>query len=194
MCHHFGSLYEEDDTPTSDPELDFGACYSLPTYWIGQTLMHSWAGRVLLHDSLAQAVSWARDHNVSSPALQHLRVPISPSEFSAQDDSIAMALSTDLSGCIELLQQAQDLAGHMVLKCIRFTFAKEFGVINLAQASIAIYVVLQYFREDIWQRSYWSVQRLWQFLKREGWFWESFSRLIRSTGRAFLREIRYRSD
>lgn len=146
MCHHFGSLYEEDDTPTSDPELDFGACYSLPTYWIGQTLMHSWAGRVLRHDLLAQAVSWATDHNVSSPALQYLRGPISPSGFSAEDDSIAMALLTDLPGCVELLQQAQDLAARMVLKCIRFTFAKEFGVINLAQASIAIYVVLQYFK------------------------------------------------
>jgi hypothetical protein len=65
MCHHFDRLYEKDDTPSSDRELDFGASYSLPTYRIAQALMHSWAGRFLLCDTLAQAVSWAMEHNLS---------------------------------------------------------------------------------------------------------------------------------
>lgn len=147
ICHHFGRLYEEDNSSSLDPELDFGPSYSLPTYCMSQALMHYWAARVLLYDILTQAVSWATEHNVPLPALDRLSGPIPISNFSVQDTSIAMASSSDLPGVLSLLQQNRDVATRNGLKCIRFTYAKEFVVINLTQSANAIYVVLQYIKK-----------------------------------------------
>ena len=151
-CVSTSTVFTKGATPSSDPELYFGASYSLPTYWIVQALIHSWAGRVLLRDALAQAVSWGDGPQPLIPALQCPPGPMPPSDFSARNISIVGHYRANPPGCIALLQHAQELRVYNMLKCIRFRCARELGVINLAQVIIAIYTVLQCLRKDRWRR------------------------------------------
>jgi hypothetical protein len=148
MQQYFGSLCIDDGSSSHDPALNFGSSYSFPSFWIAQTLMHSWAARVLLYDALLLSISWAIENGATVPRLQPIPDSMPPSDFSAQDYAILTALTSDLDKCVEVLRAAQEIAAHNVLKCVRYTFAKEFGVMNLALTLIPVYVVLQYFKKE----------------------------------------------
>jgi hypothetical protein len=133
------------------PSVRFGSPFTFSSYWIAESLMHYWAGQVLLYDALAQAISWLRHedpmHPPNSFTLRPLPMLTSPSEQACQDASIELAFSNNLTLCAALVEQSQDQAARTALKGVQYVFAEELGISTFLRSFIPLYIAMQHFQK-----------------------------------------------
>ncbi|KFY81030.1 hypothetical protein V499_00189 [Pseudogymnoascus sp. VKM F-103] len=143
--------YKTELYASSYHSVRFGSPFTFSSYWIAQSLMHYWAGQVLLCDALAQAISWLRHENTMHPldsfTLGPLPLLTSPSEQAYQDASIELAFSSNLTLCAALIEQSQDRAARTALKGVQYVSAEELGTLSYLRSCSPLYIAMQHFQK-----------------------------------------------
>ena len=150
----YSRLFQNYETPFADEKMKGNgrngnvACSS---YWIAQSLMHYWAGRVLLFDALAQAVLWLMHQKDLLPlhtfTLSPLPMVASSDEQVTQDLSIEISFSSNLHLCVALIMQSKDQAACNALKGVQHVLAAELGTLSSLRSCNPLYIAIQHFQK-----------------------------------------------